>query len=155
MDDSPHRHLPHPSISLLRRTDVWPASAKAATMDHALIWDLFTNCIQAAELLGVDESLRKEFADARSRLLPYQIGKYGQLQEWFLDFEDQDPQHRHVSHLFGSLSRLSVDRGGDCRSCSKRLSARSNGGAISAPAGASHGKSICGHDSAMATAPCS
>ena len=77
------------------------AVSKGATMDHALIWDLFTHCIQAAEILGMDDSFREELADARSRLLPYQIGKYGQLQEWFLDFEDQDVQHRHVSHLFG------------------------------------------------------
>jgi alpha-L-fucosidase 2 len=77
------------------------AVSKGATMDHALIWDLFTNCIQAAGKLGMDDSFREELAEARSRLLPYQIGKYGQLQEWFVDFEDEDPHHRHVSHLFG------------------------------------------------------
>ncbi|MBD0381852.1 glycosyl hydrolase family 95 catalytic domain-containing protein [Paenibacillus sedimenti] len=62
---------------------------------------MFTNCIQAAETLGIDDPFRKELEQVRSRLLPYRIGKYGQLQEWFLDFEDQEVHHRHVSHLFG------------------------------------------------------
>ncbi|MFO7168026.1 MAG: glycoside hydrolase family 95 protein [Chloroflexota bacterium] len=73
----------------------------AATMDLELIWDLFTNCIEAAEALGTDEAFRAELAEARRRLLPLQIGKYGQLQEWSKDFEDEDVHHRHISHLFG------------------------------------------------------
>jgi len=73
----------------------------AATMDLSLLWDLFTNCMEAAETLGIDEAFREELANARKRLLPLQIGKYGQLQEWSRDFEDQDVHHRHVSHLFG------------------------------------------------------
>ncbi|MBB6635592.1 glycoside hydrolase family 95 protein [Cohnella thailandensis] len=73
----------------------------ASTMDLMLIWDLFTNCCQAASDLGIDESFREELADALEKLLPLQIGKYGQLQEWSQDFEDEDVHHRHVSHLFG------------------------------------------------------
>ncbi len=73
----------------------------ASTMDMAIIWDLFTNCIEAAELLGVDSNFRKKLADARSRLYPPQIGQYGQLQEWFQDWDDPNDHHRHVSHLFG------------------------------------------------------
>lgn len=77
------------------------AVSKAATMDMALIRDLFTSCISAARTLGEDESFCEQLAEARSRLLPYQIGQYGQLQEWSSDFEDEDVHHRHVSHLFG------------------------------------------------------
>jgi alpha-L-fucosidase 2 len=73
----------------------------AATMDLAILWDLFTNTIEATEILAIDEDFRKQLADARERLFPLQIGKYGQLQEWSEDFEDEDTYHRHVSHLFG------------------------------------------------------
>jgi alpha-L-fucosidase 2 len=73
----------------------------ASTMDISLIWDLFINCIEASEVLQIDEELRKELAAAREKLLPMQIGTNGHLQEWFKDWEDEDPHHRHVSHLFG------------------------------------------------------
>ncbi|OCT15500.1 alpha-L-fucosidase [Paenibacillus pectinilyticus] len=75
--------------------------SKASTMDMALMWDLFTNCIEAAALLEDDTDWRDRLVEARSRLLPMQIGQYGQLQEWSQDFEDEDVHHRHVSHLFG------------------------------------------------------
>ncbi|UKS28233.1 glycoside hydrolase family 95 protein [Paenibacillus sp. HWE-109] len=77
------------------------AVSKGAAMDHALMWDLFTNCVKAAKALGMDESFQAELEAAKARLFPYQIGKHGQLQEWFQDFEDQDVFHRHVSHLYG------------------------------------------------------
>lgn len=73
----------------------------ASTMDMSLIWDLFTNVIQASEHLGVDESFRKTLEEKRSKLFPLQIGKNGNLQEWYKDFKDADPEHRHISHLFG------------------------------------------------------
>lgn len=73
----------------------------ATTMDISLIWDLFTNCIEAAEILKLDEAFSKELAAARARLLPMRTGKHGQLQEWFRDFEEEDIHHRHVSFLFG------------------------------------------------------
>lgn len=74
---------------------------EGATMDIAIIRDLFSNVIQASEILGVDKKLRKQLETKRARLLPYQIGSKGQLQEWATDFEEQDPQHRHLSHLYG------------------------------------------------------
>lgn len=77
------------------------AISAASTMDLSLIWDLFTNCLEAAEALDIDKEFRKELEQARSQMLPLQIGKHGQLQEWYKDFEDEDEHHRHVSHLFG------------------------------------------------------
>ncbi|MDR6878283.1 glycoside hydrolase family 95 protein [Bacillus sp. 3255] len=77
------------------------AVSQATTMDLSLIWDLLTNAIQAAELLESDEGLRAEMAAALDKLKPLQIGKHGQLQEWSVDWDDQDVHHRHVSHLFG------------------------------------------------------
>ena len=77
------------------------AVSLASTMDMALIWDLFTNCIEAATVLDQDEDFRATLEAARVRLYPPQIGRHGQLQEWFLDWDDPDDKHRHVSHLFG------------------------------------------------------
>ncbi|OZB98685.1 glycoside hydrolase N-terminal domain-containing protein [Paenibacillus sp. XY044] len=77
------------------------AVSEASTMDLMLIWDLLTNLIEASETLGEDDAIRQEWLKARERLLPLQIGKYGQLQEWSKDFEDEDVHHRHASHMFG------------------------------------------------------
>jgi alpha-L-fucosidase 2 len=73
------------------------------TMDEQIIRDLFGNCIQASEVLGVDADMREKLAAARARLAPNQIGKEGQLQEWLEDWDMDAPDrhHRHVSHLYG------------------------------------------------------
>ena len=71
-----------------------------SAMDLEIAWDLLTNCIEASEVLGVDERLRGIWTDVRSRLHPLQVGAKGNLVEWYKDWEDDDPQHRHVSHLF-------------------------------------------------------
>ena len=73
----------------------------ATTMDMSIIWDLFTNVIEASEALNVDTDYRKMLTEERAKLFPLQIGKKGNLQEWYKDFEEQDPLHRHVSQLFG------------------------------------------------------
>jgi alpha-L-fucosidase 2 len=73
------------------------------TMDMQILRDLFSSCIKAAEILGVDEDFSTKLASARARLAPMQIGKAGQLQEWLEDWDMEAPeqQHRHVSHLYG------------------------------------------------------
>ena len=71
-----------------------------SAMDLEIAWDLLTNCIEASEILGVDERQRGIWKDVRTRLHPLQIGAKGNLVEWYKDWEDEDPQHRHVSHLF-------------------------------------------------------
>ncbi|WP_337032348.1 glycoside hydrolase family 95 protein [Paenibacillus illinoisensis] len=77
------------------------AVSSGSTMDISLIWELFTNCMEAGERLGTDMDFKKELESARERLQPLQVGKYGQLQEWSEDFEDEDTYHRHTSHLVG------------------------------------------------------
>ncbi len=72
----------------------------ASAMDMEIIWDLFTNVMEAAEQLKVDKEFSSLLKDKRSKLSPLKIGKKGNLVEWFGDWEDEDPQHRHVSHLF-------------------------------------------------------
>lgn len=73
----------------------------ATTMDMSIIWDLFTNLIEAANELNIDKAYRDTLIAKRNKLYPLHIGKKGNLQEWFKDWEDPDPHHRHVSHLFG------------------------------------------------------
>jgi alpha-L-fucosidase 2 len=70
-------------------------------MDLAIIRDLFFNTIAASEVLGIDAPFRAPLQEALARLRPYHIGREGQLQEWFEDFQGEDPHHRHFSHLFG------------------------------------------------------
>jgi alpha-L-fucosidase 2 len=77
------------------------AVSMASTADMALIWDLFTNCIEAATILGSDDAFCAELTAARARLYPPQIGQHGQLQEWSVDWDDPEDHHRHVSHLIG------------------------------------------------------
>ena len=71
------------------------------TMDHQIIRNLFGNTITAAEILDVDEDLRRQLTTLRRRIAPNRIGKHGQLQEWLDDVDDPANKHRHVSHLFG------------------------------------------------------
>ncbi|MGO4546470.1 glycoside hydrolase N-terminal domain-containing protein [Paenibacillus sp. 2TAB23] len=104
VDDGHGRLITSPSTSpehKFRIGDELFGVSEAATMDLSLIWDLFTNCIEASESLVTDEAFRAELKAARASLLPLQIGSYGQLQEWSQDFADEDKHHRHVSHLFG------------------------------------------------------
>ncbi|WP_316799759.1 glycoside hydrolase family 95 protein [Pedobacter frigidisoli] len=72
-----------------------------STMDLSIIRDLFSNLIDAGGILGIDQEFTSLLTRTKSKLRPLQIGKKGNLQEWYGDFEDVDPQHRHVSHLFG------------------------------------------------------
>lgn len=73
----------------------------ATTMDMSIIWDLFTNLIQASKELNTDAAYREMLVAKKNKLYPLHIGKKGNLQEWYKDWEDVDPHHRHVSHLFG------------------------------------------------------
>ena len=73
----------------------------ATTCDMAIIWDLFSNCIEAAHILAIDTDFRQRLEQTRDRLFPPQIGRYGQLQEWSHDWDDLNDHHRHVSHLYG------------------------------------------------------
>ena len=77
------------------------ATLYGATSDIAMIRECFEQTIQASEELNVDTALRQKMKTAVSQLYPYQIGKKGNLQEWYHDWEDVEPQHRHQTHLFG------------------------------------------------------
>jgi alpha-L-fucosidase 2 len=71
------------------------------TVDMQILRELFDNCIAAGEILGVDEKFRQELRAKRARLAPNQIGPDGRLQEWLEPYEEPDPHHRHISHMYG------------------------------------------------------
>ncbi len=73
----------------------------ASTMDMSIIRELFTEVIKSSQRLGVDENFRNQLIKAKAKLYPFHIGQYGQLQEWFKDWDDPNDKHRHISHLFG------------------------------------------------------
>jgi alpha-L-fucosidase 2 len=75
-------------------------TSDGCTMDMALISELFSNCMEAARILNVDADFSQKLQSARERLIPYQIGKHGQLQEWSKDFDERTPGQRHMSHMY-------------------------------------------------------
>ena len=82
------------------------------TSDLAIIRELFKNTIKGAKILGIDQAYQAKLQDAMNRLHPYQIGKRGNLQEWYYDWDDQDWHHRHQSHLLGlhPFFQISMDK---------------------------------------------
>ena len=82
----------------------------ATTIDMQLLRHLFANCIEASKILGVDEQFSEQLARMRKRLVPNQIGQYGQLQKWMDDWDYPTDQHRHFSHVWGMYpgSEISV-----------------------------------------------
>ncbi len=75
--------------------------ALASTMDMSLLRELFAAVIKTSTLLNTDAAFRKQVQEAYDQLYPYHIGQYGQLQEWYGDWDDPKDKHRHLSHLFG------------------------------------------------------
>ncbi len=82
--------------------------------DLAMIRECLTDARNAAIVMG-DVEFEKRAAKTLSRLQPYKIGKNGNLQEWFYDWEDEDPQHRHQSHLFGVYPGNNLEDGVNSR----------------------------------------
>jgi alpha-L-fucosidase 2 len=80
------------------RADVGMGNA----MDQQIVWDLFTNLLDAAQALGVaDDEVVAQARDARARLQGPMIGSDGRLMEWSRPFDEAEPGHRHMSHLYG------------------------------------------------------
>ncbi len=72
-----------------------------STMDNQIVFDVLSQVIAAAKVLGKDESSISKYQSAIQKLAPMQIGRYGQLQEWLIDADDPKDEHRHISHLYG------------------------------------------------------
>ena len=104
VEDDRGRLLIGPSVSPENRYRTGDGAVAALTMgaymDTEIAHALFTRVIAASEILETDDAFRGDVARARDRLPTLQIGRGGRLQEWLDDFEDADPGHRHISHLF-------------------------------------------------------
>ena len=71
------------------------------TMDNQIVFDALSNTLKAAQILGEDENYISNLKSQLSNLPPMQIGSKKQLQEWLIDADGSEPQHRHISHLYG------------------------------------------------------
>jgi len=69
-------------------------------MDIEIVRELFTRTLDAGKALGEDAAFLKQVDDARGKLPPFAIGRLGQLQEWQRDYDEAEPGHRHISHLW-------------------------------------------------------
>ncbi len=71
------------------------------TMDNQILRDLFDACARASEILDVDSTFRAQVRATRDRLPPMKIGSRGNIMEWLYDWVETEPNHRHISHLYG------------------------------------------------------
>ncbi len=71
------------------------------TMTNQIVFDVFSNAIEAAKILNRDQAFADTLQQKRSRLAPMHVGRYSQLQEWLDDVDDPKDKHRHISHLYG------------------------------------------------------
>ena len=124
--DSKGRLITSPSTSPENRfitpTGYKGETAYGGTADLAMIRELFLDMIQAEQLLKKDPAFQKSLEDALAKMLPYQIGAAGNLQEWYFDWADTDPKHRHQSHLYGLYpgTHVTVDQTPSIAAASKK-----------------------------------
>ncbi|MBE6896919.1 MAG: glycoside hydrolase family 95 protein [Ruminococcaceae bacterium] len=91
-----------PENCFIRPSDGGVSSICAGpTMDISIIKELFEFNIEVIDALGEDLEFKKTLQDKLSKLPPFKIGKHGQIMEWSEDFDECDPGHRHISHLYG------------------------------------------------------
>ncbi len=110
-----------PENAFLTEEGVECSVSKASTMDMTLIREVFNTCISAANILGISGQFEEKLLARLPKLYPYKIGSDGQLQEWYLDFEESEMGHRHVSHLYGLYPGKAInDETPDLFAASKR-----------------------------------
>lgn len=90
-----------PENAYMQQDGVRVSISAGTTMSNQLVFNLFSNTIQAASILNKDPLFVDTLRMKRASLPPMQIGRWGQLQEWIHDWDDPDDHHRHVSHLWG------------------------------------------------------
>ncbi len=133
--EEPNHHwlVTCPSLSPENSHPYGVSNCAGPTMDTQILRDLFSNCINASEILGIDRDFREKLVVTRNRLAPNQIGKAGQLQEWLDDWDMQAPDrhHRHVSHLYGLFpsDQISLYKTPDLAAAARKsLEIRGDGG---------------------------
>ena len=100
------------------------ATLYGATADLALVRECVTDALLAARTLGVDPDFANEAESVLVRLRPYQVGAAGTLQEWYHDWPDEDPRHRHQSHLIGVYPGHQIESGPFAEAALKTLQTR-------------------------------
>ena len=105
IEDKNGRLITSPSTSpenkFITPTGYQGATAYGATADLAMIRELFLDLIAAEKILQKNPAFQASLENALAKMLPYQVGAKGNLQEWYFDWDDTDPKHRHQSHLYG------------------------------------------------------
>lgn len=102
-----------------------------STADNAMMRDLFHELIESSQILGIDSVFAERLKETLTKLPPYKIGHKGNLQEWYYDWEDVEPTHRHISHLFGLYPghSISLDKTPElAKAAQKTLELRTNDG---------------------------
>lgn len=81
------------------------------TCDRVLAYEIFTSCIQSAEILGIDKPFAETLKSALSKLPPIRLRENGGVREWFEDYEEGSPNHRHTTHLLAlyPFSQITAD----------------------------------------------
>ena len=85
----------------LAKMNLYSNLTMGPSMDQQIIWDLFNNTLEAAKILGIEDEFTLKVKTAFDNLAMPQIGSDGRLMEWPEEFEEYDPGHRHISHLYG------------------------------------------------------
>ena len=101
------------------------------TMDMQIIREVFRMFEDATARLGADTAMQREVRVAGPRLAPNQIGRHGQLQEWLEDWDEIEPDHRHLSPLWGLYPGREITPGGTpalARAAAVTLARRGTGG---------------------------
>jgi alpha-L-fucosidase 2 len=107
------------------------AVARTAAMSTALVKELFSNCVSAAGILEIDRDFAGKLSEIIKKLVSLQIGSRGQLLEWDDEYGESEPQHRHVSHLYGLYPGRQISVGETpalAAACKKTLELRGDGG---------------------------
>ena len=89
-----------PSLSPENGHPFKATTAAGVSMDNELVRDLFSHVVEATEILKQPSTLIDSLKEKLNGLPPFQIGKWGQLQEWLDDWDNPNDTHRHVSHLY-------------------------------------------------------
>jgi alpha-L-fucosidase 2 len=106
------------------------ATLYGSTSDMSMVRELFHAMIRAGEILDTDHGFLDSVRSALSRLYPYRVSRDGYLQDWYHDWADQDPKHRHLSHLYGVLpgSTITPDQNALFEAARQSLLKRTNNG---------------------------
>jgi alpha-L-fucosidase 2 len=103
-EDSKGRLITSPSVSpentYITESGTRGSVCQGPSMDSQIIYELFSAVIEASEILGTQEEYAGLLRSMREKLPKPEIGKYGQIKEWAEDYDEAEPGHRHISHLF-------------------------------------------------------